>query len=558
MELSRKEVIKISGEPVDDWILLAREDAKELRMHYYGDGAAEYLEKIDRLENPAEFDLRKRFLISNKFLCENLVRPMDNIFSAKGGTIEINLPLDSTKEIFKRQLQDVKGGRSDKEYLKHIWKDKFITDPAGLMFLEAKKDGSKCYLTQKPIEVIRKMKLHGVHPEYVMFEADVHIKTIEKDENGNDKDNGYSLHWFVDDLNYYRVKVWADSDKTPEILEIKPNTHKYVPGVTNSTILDTNRNIPVSPIWKQTELLTKYLRNGSIKEVTIGKHGYPIFWTYQSNTEICRSCWGAGFNIDRDDPQERRNKCGNCAGEGVVYKKDVSDAVILKPPTSKDSPVLSKVSGYESPPIEAWQEQRTEQDWTWNLIYYSLWGTTVEKGENETATGRFIDIQPVNNRLNDLQDSKEVIHTWIIKMFADFYVPLSFRGVSVSGGRRFILETPDQIWKKYTLGKTDGISEERLDSILQEYVEAEYQSNDLLRDYHLKVNTIDPLPHTALLELQGLMVPEIHKKRKVYLNEWLNTKMKVEVIERKYDDLIKDLDNYIKTQDNGTSETSEG
>ena len=547
MILQESEILKISNQPVDNWIVQAREDHRVLKVHYYGDGKDEHLKKIDGLEGVSEFELRKRYSISNQWLLEGLLRPFDNIFSAKGKTVDIDIKSDTTKALFGNQIKDVKAGLNLDNYLKKIWKDNFIVDPNGLIFLEVKRNGIGGYLTQKGIDSIKKMRIHGTRPEYVMFEADVTIDEV-KDEQGKKTNEGYTLHWFVDDAFYYRLKVWAESDKPSEIIEQLPNSFEYVPAISNSDIIDTNRGFKISPIHKQVGLLDKYLRNGSIHEIFLAKHGYPVFWAYGNVKDTCTTCSGSG-NYEEDG--QVRGKCRTCGGSGATYRKDVSDVLLLNPPKSKDSPIIApNVAGYNGPDRGASEDQRVEEDWTKNNIYFSLWGTTREKATNETATGRFIDIQPVNNRLNDFGDTVDNVGTELIKMFGKLYVPLSFSGASYAVGRRFLIETPDQIWNKYLSAKKDGSSELVLSQLLVQYYETEYQTNDILRNYYIKVSMIDPLPHSTVSEALDLAVPEDFKNEKIYLPEFLHTKTMLEIIETDLEKIKLELTEYISNQNN--------
>ena len=547
MKLEESDVLRISNEPIDNWIVQAREDHRVLKVHYYGDGKDEHLKKIDGLEGASEFEVRKRYSMSNKWLIEGLLRPFDNIFSAKGKTVDIDIQSETTKTLFTNQLKNVKAGLNLDAYLKTIWKDKFIVDPNGLVFLEVKRNGIGGYLTQKSIDSIKKMRIHGTRPEYVMFEADVTIDDI-KDEQGKKTNNGYTLHWFVDDAYYYRLKVWAESERSSEIIEKLPNSFGYVPAITNSNIIDTNRGFKISPIYKQVELLDKYLRNGSVHELFLAKHGYPVFWAYGNVTDACNTCSGTG-NLTEDD--QVRGVCSKCKGAGFTYRKDVSDVIILNPPKSKDSPIIApNVAGYNGPDRAVSEDQREEEDWTKNNIYFSLWGTTREKAKNETATGKFIDVQPVNNRLNDFGDIVDSIGTELIEMFGQLYVPFSFNGASYAVGRRFLIETPDQIWHKYLNAKKDGSSELVLSQLLVQYYETEYQTNDILRNYYIKISKIDPLPHSTISEALDLNVPENFKNEKIYLPEFLHTKTMLEIIETDLEKIKLELTQFITNKNN--------
>jgi len=560
MIVQEQEILSKSSEPVDTWITQAREDHRVLKVHFYGEGKDEHLKKIEGLEGTTEFEIRKRYSMSNQWLIEGWLRPFDNVFSAKGKTIDIDIPTEGAKTAFTKLIKDVKGGLTLDAYLKSIWKDNLIADPNGLIFLEVKGGfddhpaNGRGYLTQKSINHIRKMKLHGTRPEYVMFEADVKISDV-KEEDGNQIDKGYTLHWFVDDAYYYRLKVWAESEKKSEVVDKIVNSFGYVPAISNSNIVDTNRGFKISPIQKQVELLDKYLRNSSVHELFLAKHGFPVFWAYGNVTDTCNNCSGTGNSKDEDG--QIRGKCGNCKGQGYTYRKDVSDVVLLNPPKSKDAPVIApNVAGYNGPKREVSEDQRAEEEWTKNNLYFSFWGTTMEKGTNETATGRFIDIQPVRNRSDDFADLVDEVGTDVLKMFGDLYAPLSFKGASYAVGRRFIIETPDQIWQKYLNAKKEGASELVLNQLLAQYFETEYQTNDMLRDYFIKVALLDPMPHSTISEALSMAVPEDFKNQKIYLSEFLHTKTMVEVVEKDLGVLKTELSQFITEQKKNETTTT--
>lgn len=544
--LEESEVIQLAKEEVDEWILLAREDHIKLKMHYFGEGKDKFLQKVEGLETDAELELRKRFSMTNEFLTDILIRPMDNIWAAKGTTVTLDFTMDINRQLFELAIKNIRSGLNIKNYTKQIWKDKFITDPAGLFFVEVSQDGLTAIATQKAITTIRKMQMNGIQPEYVMFEADV-IEIKKGKVEPDQKNENFKLHWFVDDAFYYRVKVWDDKERNPEIIETIVNQFEKVPGFANSPIWDTNRKFFISPIWKQIDLLDKYLVNGSVKEIFQAKHGYPIFAIYgnQNMIDICQTCEGVGQVHDTQTRTSGGRSCGSCGGSGFKYRKQVSDIHVLTPPKSKDDPVLPWFAQYVGPDLATWTEQRTEQDWTKDLLHFSLWGTTIEKGDNATATGRFIDVQPVNNRANDFSDIVEVVHTNIINLFAKLFAPESFRGADVNYSRKYLFETVNQVWKMYIGAKKDKASETLLGQLLAQWYETEYQSNDLLRAFYLKVLQIDPLPHVNLDELEGITAPENFKQRKIYLKSWLQTKMITEVIQMPIEKAIEDLDKFI-------------
>ncbi len=569
MILDEAQVKALALAETDDWIKTARKDSKKLKMHFFGDKKDQFLTKIEGLENDVQLQLRKDHAPSNKHLVENMLRPFDNVWSAKGGLVKLTMKSDELQERFNQQIKNVKNGKDAHQYLKDIWSNFFFTDPSGLLFMELSSDGDEAYLTQKSIFDIKNMKVAGIQPEYVVFEVDEiiteddGIKTNESEKQRKAKAEKMKKMWIIDDAFYYRVQV---KGKEATIIESRTvaNSFEKVPGIVNSSVFDTNRKMAVSPVWKQVELLDNYLVNNSVKEIHQFLHGYPIFWMYSRRCEACNGKKEI-YHPPEDSSQEDGTwkDCMTCNGTGRSKKKDVSDGIDLAPPKDANSPTIDEPAGYVEPGIDTWKQQRTELDWKWNQLFFSHWGTTVERGgKGETATGRFIDAQPVNNRLNDYSDAVEVVHKWVLVMFAKFIAENSVDSVVVNYGRRYLIETPDQIWEKYIKAKNDNAPETALNLLLIQYYESEFQHNEVMREYYLKLMLVEPYVHKTVEQVMNLPVDEQEKKTKLYFQEWANQTMISEVISTTVENLKKSLRTFADTKQlvftNGNSEQEEG
>ncbi len=556
MILDEAQIKALALSETDDWIKTARKDSKKLKMHFFGAKKDEFLTKIEGLENDTQLQLRKDHAPSNKHLVENLLRPFDNVWSAKGGLVKLNMTTPELQARFDEQINNVKNGKNAHQYLKDIWSNFFFTDPSGLLFMELSRDGEEAYLTQKSIFDIKNMKVSGVLPEYVVFEVDEviteddDIKTNEGEKKRKAKAEKMRKMWIIDDAFYYRVQVKGKEVTIIQSRTIK-NSFGKVPGIINSSVVDTNRQMPVSPIWKQVELLDNYLVNNSVKEIHQFLHGYPIFWMYARRCESCNGKRTVWQYPDGDESKPREEvDCMTCNGTGRSKKKDVSDGIDLAPPKDANSPTIDEPAGYVEPGIDTWKQQRTELDWKWNQLFFSLWGTTVERGGNkgETATGRFIDAQPVNNRLNDFSDAVEVVHKWVLVMFAKFVAENSVDSVVVNYGRRYLIETPDQIWKKYIQAKNDNAPETALNLLLVQFYESEFQHNEVMREYYLKLMLVEPYVHKTVEQVLALPVDDEEKKMKLYFQEWANQIMIADVIATSVEKLRESLKTFANTK----------
>lgn len=507
------------------WIEIAREDSKLYNVHFYGEGTAEHLTRIQGLESAEKAKARKKYAMSNAYITDQLINPMNQIFSAKGGSTVVK-GNKSMRDAVKVAMQDVARGQSIDEYLRNEWKARAITDPNGLIYHNVKNKG-EIELIHKSIFDINKMLVNGNLPEYIVFEP--HKVEIEKASTSKRittqaEDSEVHYIWAVDS-EAYREYRRINGDVTL-IREIK-NTLGKVPAVQNSTIYDTSRKIKVSPIHMQMDLLESYLIDNSIHNIYKKLRGFPISWAYAPK---CKSCNGTGRSSG-----DMSQSCSSCNGSGNSVNTDVSELMLLQPPTSNESPKVDKVAGFESPDLDTMGAQRVELSHLFDLMFKSFWGTTEERGgeaDRATATGRFIDTQPVINKLFELSTMLEVVKSAIYDIAADHIAPNSKLTTHISTGKRFLVETPDQIWKLYTESKASGADDSTLDYQLSQYYEAEFQSDEYQRDYMLKLMQIDPFPHMTVIQLMSLeSIPYETWAPKLAFRDWKNLQMASDIIE---------------------------
>jgi hypothetical protein len=289
----------------------------------------------------------------------------------------------------------------------------------------------------------------------------------------------------------------------------------------------------VSPIHKQIELLDSYVTKNSVKEIYQYLHNYPVFWHYES---LCTTCQGKK-KLDTGEV------CKSCNGTGHSSKKDVSDVIVLQKP-KEDQPSYAPPAGYVQTEIATMGDNRTELDWMFDKIFHSQWGTTVEKSDNETATGRFIDVQPVHNKLNSYADIAQTVESYILKLVAMFYSS-TVKGASVSYGRRYMIETADQIWNRYELARKEQANKTVLDYFLEQFYLTEFANNEKHAEFYLKLMYVEPYVHSTYAEVKSLPVSDTVKDRKLYFAEWSKTLDFIEVNDKTEEQLISMLDEYI-------------
>jgi hypothetical protein len=526
----------------DKRIKWARKYYDKLMLHVHGVGLDCALAKINNYENDAQKEARDKFAISNKFITDRLLRPTDNVFSAKGGYKKYHFETgqEENERKFVDDLVDVYSGYSLSQYIHRVWFDKYIVDPNGLIFLEVSEDGDKIYPTYKSIYSIRNYAQNGINVDWVVFEPHEKIMPENKDEEEKE------LFWAVDEIAYY---LCIKDDKGVRVLSSKEHNFKQVPARLCSDIEDHVTGWKKSLIDSQIELLNKFMIDTSVLTIVDFFHSYPQMWTY---VDECKRCNGTGeiTNGVQDGDGNVNNTCPVCGGTGKASRKDVTEILELRVP-DKEEQKIDPPMGYVYMPPEAEEIMKGAVDRGWNMIMFSLWGTSLEYGKVDgnqyaTATGRWIDTQPVNNKLNRVTESVQLMHNSLVDLYGGFYFPETYTRSEIIYGRRYMLETPDQLLKRY--GDLINLTENSImaDVTWEQYLESEFKDNDQLYIYNKKLSALDPFPHLTVETVMGLNMPNL-LKRKMFVIDYKNSREVNYIITTPLKELRVDYDKYLET-----------
>lgn len=528
-KLSFEEIQSIikAGEP--NWVTDVKKQTKTLNVHINGMGVADHLEKIEGFEKKEQKKLREKFATSNRFLFANLLRPVDKCFSAKGGTRIISDRENDIKPLF----SNVRNGMSVKKWIMKIQANKYYSDPAGIVLFEVGKKGTEdegtTYPTVKSIFDLRNYQSSGRRPEWILFEPE-----IRKDETGEPIKGEY--YRFIDGAFDYMFKKDGDFITLVEEETFK-NPWGYVPGIINSDIPSYTLKYNESPIQDIIEIAEHYLRSTSVKNIYEFLNGYPGFWQYAPK---CDSCNGTG--------EIGAKECSTCNGTGLKTKADVSDAILLTPPKSSDAPTITpNIGGYIQPDLETWREMREELKWLYKLMNFTLWGSMMEMGENQTATEAHLNVQPRNDRLNKFSDAFEDMSQKMINDIVFFSFERKIT-VSESWGRRFLMEPADIIWKKYKDAKKEGAPKSTLDHMLTQYYQTEFADDVATLGVLLKAMQLEPFVHKTDEEVVKLNIPSEDKLKKIYFNDWWKTLKENDILMRDVKKLSDDLEKFIQNK----------
>lgn len=491
-----KLIIK-AGRP--DWVKSAINENVAYECHINGEGSAEYLKPLRGWENKEQEAARKALVTSNRFLFENLTRPIDKVFTATGGN---NVYPKNPKII--KAVANIRHGYSVKRWIQNVQANKYYTDPNGLVFFEW--DKNITYPVVKKIESILNYQTDGRNVQWVVFMPE-------------DSDKG-KLYRVVDEAYDYTYKEQNES-----LILVKDKTFKnpflVCPAIVNSDIMHFNLNRKDSPFGPVVDLADHYLRTGSVKNIYENYHGYPIFWAYG---QPCKRCHGEGTIAGESviNGATVPETCPSCSGTGNTLRKDVTDVIALKPPSDSSDPKLAPdIAGYVQPDLDTWREQRTELDWLWQLMHFTIWGTSYQRDQN-TATATFIDAQPVNERLSQFSNAFEDMEQKMTELIALYYAK-SANDISINWGKRFQIESPDAIWKKYQSARQQGSPKTALDYLLNQFYQSEYANDAESLVTSVKRMKLEPFIHLTESEVKGLGVTGIDLITKIYFNDWVKS-----------------------------------
>jgi hypothetical protein len=510
-------IIKAPTPPKIEW---ARKMNAKLLLHVEGIGLQDFLARINNYENAEQYKAREKHAISNKFITEELLRPTDNAFNARGGSKNYKFSTDSERKetIFTNRLAVVRNSHSLSWYVENQWFNKFITDPNGLIVIESDVEGvpqkeRQAYPTYKSIQSIKAYHQNGIYVDWVVFEP--HYKTTEDKtrfifKNTTSKNE---KRWVVDEVNWYLVEA---NNGIVSIIDTITHGFDRVPAILCSNIVDNVTGWKKSPIDAQVELLDKFVTSNSVLNIAEFFHNYPQQYIY---VDKCKRCNGSG-SIGTAEKWETCSECDN----GKADRKDPTDLIRLTVP-KKDEPKIDPPSGFIFMPAEPWELMTKSVDRTWNRIFFSHWGTVVSReGKNETATGRYIDAQPVNNRLNKYSKSMEQAHSAIADFLGQYYFPLTFEKAFIQYGRRYLIETPDQIWEKYLTAKKQDAPVTTLDILLFQYLDSEYRENETMLAIEIKKVKLEPFVHWDIKTVRASeTISDEDKQRKEFFGEWIHT-----------------------------------
>lgn len=555
MILSEEQIREIIiSNPNKALIEKGRQYNKRLCTHFYGEDLRDYemMATIDGYEKPSLRELRIKYARSNRDLFTRISRPVDKVFSAKGGSTYYNLA-DAQEKRARQLASDIKSGYSIKAWIESFWKPHFQDDPYGIVFLEIASPAQKAiqlrqhgksfvYPTYRSITTIYDYEPNGATFEYIVFE----LTKEEKTGLGlNPDDKWYRL---IDDAADYVVQRKDETVIINQALTLN-NFFGYVPAIRNSDIPDPNLENGVLSFFDEIlELADQFLLKGSIKVTHEFLHGFPKYWEYADD---CTTCGG--------NKLVEGKTCPDCKGSGKRGMTRVSDAKLLTWPQTKEDPVVTpNVAGYVSPDKTYWEISTADLQLLEDLMNFTLWGSnpmpktqgmqTDKSGDTKTATEIMTDVKPQSDRIHPISESAAKRDKFILDGAIRIQIQPNYPGSSVNYGKRYMLESPDVLWEKYQDARIKGAAASVLDDLLMEYYEAKYDSDPVKLAIQSKLMKVEPFVHFTPQQVQLLKPAEDDYKAKLYFSEWLATVNEAMLLSFSVEELRANLTESVKVK----------
>lgn len=548
MILTKDKVEELLLDGVSREIKLARKLSEEMNMHITGKGAHEYLEGLDEYENSNQKILREKIMKSNKSVFSFILRPLDKIFSAKGGAINFNLS-DSEVSIVKDAVTEVSDGLNIRRYLKKVVLKKYIIDPNGILFVDLDEEGD---LSTSFVETTKILwyKNKGNRVDAIIFEGE------ERKE-----DKVKRKYYRVIDDTLDRIFVIEpkpnDTTGTRKVREVSrdrlTNFFGFVPAIIVGDLKNPNEDIFDSFVSDVNEEAIDLLHDVSINKIHKISQGFAKYW---QRPEACTKCHGEGQIKYEETPGDDiwlEETCTSCGGAGYKQKVSPSDVMIVPVPEKDENDPAPNVAGYVNPSIEIWKKYDDNIRDTRNYLFQVLWGTTFEQGgKNETATGRFIDTQPVQDRLRDVSHTFSLLHQFILDCYGIITLDDPNYQSYVSYGTRYVIESPDEILKTLMDATNHKVSDVILLDMRAKYFFAEYQNDEVELAKKQKISRIEPFPNMSVSEVQASeFIGDEDTLEKIYFVGWYSTLTNADIILKDDARLKKELNLFIKTKIDG-------
>ena len=528
MVLSFEDIRALIEGDEPEFITTARQEAKVYNLHVNGIGLDKYLTHLEAIETPEQYELKRKIAQGTEALMWELIKPVYKVFRAGGGSLVVSPPDEEVEESVRLIADEGIKGQSLENWLKEIQLNKMFSDPAGVVLVEIRnvtiiEDGrevvyAKSYPTVKDLSSIKSYKTSYRQLEYILFQGE----TREGIEG--------KFYRLIDDAFDY--EIWSNGDVV-EIVEDNTMVNPWgvVPGFTNGFNVGEDAKRIISPADKVTSTLNQYLGISTNEQAHIYNHIHPLYWEYGS---VCPTCNGTG--------KVGGKTCPTCHGKSS--HRGASQVKYLQTPSDSEHPTIApNVAGYVAPPESTPQTLWEKEDRLKEQCFQTFWGTTHQKGNNETATARFISEDHVHDALDPYTHAFQWAHNKILNWVAQAMLP-GFEKAVAQYGRRYHFEESGHALDEYMKAREKGAPESLLDGLLINYYHSFYRDQPEELAVMLKLIRVEPWPH---LNAAPEVMPGASFQKASY-TEWLQEKPTSFLQNSTIEELKSDFEFYVRSK----------
>jgi len=495
-------------------------------LHTTGIGLDNWLDIIQGIENEDAVSLRRALANANTVPdMAQVIRPMDKVFTAKGGAKHYFFSNENNELIFRNNiLGNAWNGQSLNDWMQEVWKEKVNIDPFGLAFIEvSNKVADQTNLTYKSVYDIYDIEyLNTTNIEYVIFQPELLEKGIKK-------------YRVVDDAFDYTVMQDGENFTIVED-ETYPNYFGIVPAVILSNNTDKVLNkTKTTWVWESMIPADDKLLDATIHKLYKIIQGKPYVWEYE---RACNACV-KGY-------KDNGEKCDICGGSGQAKNRSVTDIFIVPIPQEGEQPITPPV-GYIQPDIKTWKQQEETLEMLGVRMFTATWSgaSFVEKTKtNTTAFEVSVKKDPENNKLSRVSSNAELVEQAITDMLGSFHYPDTYEGSIIRYGKRFSIMDSSDLWEIYKSAVQSEAPPETLNQILTEYYYTLYENNNQELKRALNILSTKPFFHYNPKQVKEFEPLKIDYFKYLYYDQFLVNYEKTKMI---HDSSIEEIQEALNT-----------
>lgn len=517
----------IRTNPYKDCIKTATEQHDVLYMHCTGKGIDGYVKDIKEFMRDGARDTLKDLMRSNRDLIYRVMAPRDKIYTAKGGFENYILPEDKEDE-FREYLSNVADGLPIKDWIRLKLQMHYDYDPNGVILIEINADNIP-YPSIKSITDIYDYMPNGRALEYLVL-------SVSEDEKASYMANGLlptgltkrdMVYRVIDDTND-RLCYFSTASKNADITVTSeiPNEFGYVPAMIISDLVGYGEQCFDSPLSPSVELLNEYMFDAGNYKWAYMRNAWPKEWMQQFP---CPKCKG--------EKQINAHDCPQCKGSGILPFLRHGDVMSIDYRGEGGKDVPNPPAGHVPSDIPALQFMFDNNVHLEDYFDFTIWGVSkVQSGKgitkpagkggnvSNTAYEAQQNEQPRHDRLKLFTKWKDSVQAFIADTCGWYLYRADYQGCAIIGGDRFMIESPDATWDRYTKAVAAKAPQYALDTLLTEYNENKFNGNPLQFRKAELLRQVEPFVHEDISVIwPDQTLPLIVRMEKKYFDEWTNT-----------------------------------